>query len=143
MNETVNPASNGNGADARQFVLQQLFIKDLSFEAPNAPATLQGATGEPDVKLNLRHSAKALEGDAWEVVLHVSVHAEVDGKTLKATVRPGSARVALRASAPWKLPLGTLVTVREVRNDGNEGKVLASVPAVDPKDAAYLPKGLQ
>ena len=82
MNDKSNPATSGNGAEARQFVLQQLFVKDLSFEAPNAPVTLQGAAGEPDVKLNLRHSAKALEDDNWEVVLHVSVHAELDGNTV-------------------------------------------------------------
>ena len=82
MNESTKASSNGNGAAARQFLLQQLFIKDLSFEAPNAPATLQGAAGEPDVKLNLRHSAKTLDADTYEVVLHVSVHAELDGKTV-------------------------------------------------------------
>lgn len=82
MNDAIKPATNGNGTDKRQFVLQQLFVKDLSFEAPNAPVTLQGGPGEPDVKLNLRHSARALEGDAFEVVLHLSVHAELEGKTV-------------------------------------------------------------
>ena len=82
MTDTSNPGASGNGADARQFLLQQLFIKDLSFEAPNPPGSLQGATGEPDVKLNLRHSMQALPDDAYEVVLHVSVHAELKGKTV-------------------------------------------------------------
>lgn len=82
MNDATKPATNGNGADMRQFLLQQLFIKDLSFEAPNAPVTLQGAAGEPDVKLNLRHSARALDGHAYEVILHLSVHAELEGKTV-------------------------------------------------------------
>jgi len=82
MNDASNGGTGGNGADTRQFLLQQLFIKDLSFEAPNAPVTLQGGAGEPDVKLNLRHSARALDGDAYEVVLHLSVHAELGGKTV-------------------------------------------------------------
>jgi len=82
MTDSNRPATNGNGADGAQFLLQQLFIKDLSFEAPNAPITLQSAKGEPDVKLNLRHSAKALDGDVYEVVLHISVHADLDGKTV-------------------------------------------------------------
>ena len=80
MNE--NTAAAGNGANGPQFLLQQLFIKDLSFEAPTAPALLQAGTGEPDVKLNLRHSAEALDGDMFEVVLHVNVHAEMNGKTV-------------------------------------------------------------
>lgn len=80
MNE--NTAAGGNGADGPQFLLQQLFIKDLSFEAPTAPALLQAGTGEPDVKLNLRHSAEALDGDVFEAVLHVNVHAEMNGKTV-------------------------------------------------------------
>lgn len=82
MTDSNRPATSGNGADGAQFLLQQLFIKDLSFEAPHAPITLQSAKGEPDVKLNLRHSAKALDGDVYEVVLHISVHADLDGKTV-------------------------------------------------------------
>lgn len=82
MNDTVRRATNGNGSAANQFLLQQLFIKDLSFEAPNAPITLQSAKGEPDVKLNLRHAATPMDGDLYEVVLHISVHAELDGKTV-------------------------------------------------------------
>ncbi|UCG73750.1 MAG: protein-export chaperone SecB [Chromatiales bacterium] len=82
MTDSIKGATNGNGSDSRQFLLQQLFVKDLSFEAPNAPVTLQGASGEPDVKLNLRHSSRALDGDAYEVVLHLSVHAELAGKTV-------------------------------------------------------------
>lgn len=82
MNEPANPATNGNGAGTRQFLLQQLFVKDLSFEAPNAPVTLQNAGGEPEVKLNLRHSARALDNDAFEVVLHLNIHAEIAGKTV-------------------------------------------------------------
>jgi preprotein translocase subunit SecB len=72
----------GNGSDPKQFLLQHLFVKDLSFEAPHAPEVLQGAGGEPEVKLNLRHSARALSGDNYEVVLHVSVHAQLNDKTV-------------------------------------------------------------
>ena len=38
-----NATAGGNGAEGPQFLLQQLFIKDLSFEAPKAPATVDGA----------------------------------------------------------------------------------------------------
>jgi preprotein translocase subunit SecB len=34
------------------------------------------------VKLNLKHSAAALNSDVFEVVLHVNVHAEMNGKTV-------------------------------------------------------------
>jgi preprotein translocase subunit SecB len=72
----------GNGSDTRQFLLQLLFVKDLSFEAPNVPEFLQSGGNEPEVKLNLRHSSRALPDDAYEVVLHVSVHAQLQDKTV-------------------------------------------------------------
>ena len=82
--ETSGAKTNGNsnGAATRQFLLQQLFIKDLSFEAPHAPEILREALGEPEVKMNLRHAIRQLEAGAFEVVLHVSVHAQLAEKTV-------------------------------------------------------------
>jgi hypothetical protein len=34
--ETVS-SGNGTGTDGKQFLLQQLYVKDLSYEAPNTP----------------------------------------------------------------------------------------------------------
>ena len=84
---STNPAGNGNGsaggeaAVQRQFGMRQLYVKDISFESPNAPAVFM-APVEPDVKLNLHSAHKALGDDVYEVVLNLNVHATAQEKSL-------------------------------------------------------------
>jgi preprotein translocase subunit SecB len=78
---------NGNGAVAgnrprQQFVMQRLYLKDVSFEAPNAPAIFDEALGSPDIKLNLRTSQRDLQNGVQEVSLHISAHATLKDKTV-------------------------------------------------------------
>ncbi len=54
-----------------QFLIQRVYIKDLSFEAPGAPETFQ-QKWEPDLSLDLQTSNTKLEADVYEVVLHVT-----------------------------------------------------------------------
>lgn len=76
-------AANGaGGANPRQFVLRQLYVKDISFEAPNSPAIFTEGGLEPEIKLNLRTSHRDLGNQLTEVVLHVSVHALADQRTM-------------------------------------------------------------
>lgn len=73
------PAQNGNGNGAtndRAFLLQQLYIKDTSFESPNSPGIFQQSGVEPETELNIRNSHSALGENQYEVVLHISVHAK-------------------------------------------------------------------
>jgi preprotein translocase subunit SecB len=83
MNEK-NAETNGNGAnsDQPQFALQQIYVKDLSFEAPNTPAAFAQEQVEPEIKLNLKNSHTTVATDTYEIVLHVSVHATVKDNTL-------------------------------------------------------------
>ena len=79
--------SNGNGSDAadvpqRAFLLQQLYVKDLSFEAPNTPQIFQESQVEPETELNIRNSHTAVADDVYEVVLHISVHAKRADQTI-------------------------------------------------------------
>jgi preprotein translocase subunit SecB len=77
--------SNGNGAGGnapRQFSLRRLYLKDVSFEAPNSPVVFSEGTGEPEIKLNLRTSHRDLGDGSTEVVLHISAHALVGEKTM-------------------------------------------------------------
>ncbi|MEO8444319.1 MAG: protein-export chaperone SecB [Gammaproteobacteria bacterium] len=77
------PAGNGASAgDPRQFGLRQLYVKDLSFESPNAPEILTERGLDPEIKLNLRTSHRDLGNGVMEVVLHVSVHALAGQRTL-------------------------------------------------------------
>jgi len=75
-------ADGAPGADPRQFGLRQLYVKDLSFEAPNSPAILSERGLEPEIKLNLRTSHRDLGDGISEVVLHASVHALAGQRTV-------------------------------------------------------------
>jgi preprotein translocase subunit SecB len=81
-----NGKSNGNGsADSsanRSFLLQQLYVKDLSFESPNTPKIFQESSIEPETELNIRNSHSAIGDNLFEVVLHISVHAKKGDQTI-------------------------------------------------------------
>lgn len=73
---------NGSNSDQLQFALQQIYVKDLSFEAPTTPATFAREQIEPEIKMNLKNSHTTVGTDTYEIVLHVSVHAMVKEKTI-------------------------------------------------------------
>lgn len=78
-----NGAANGGPAPGqRQFGLRQLYVKDMSFEAPNSPGILTETGLDPEIKLNLRTSQRDLGNGVFEVVLHVTVHALAGQRTV-------------------------------------------------------------
>jgi preprotein translocase subunit SecB len=62
-----------------QLVLQAVFLKDCSFEAPNGPRV----SGEwnPQISLDLNTTVNRVEGDLHEVLLTVTVTAKQADKT--------------------------------------------------------------
>ncbi|MFV0573815.1 MAG: protein-export chaperone SecB [Vibrio sp.] len=54
------------------FAIQRIFLKDLSFEAPNSPQVFQ-SEWEPDVKLDLDTQSRELAENLYEVVLRITV----------------------------------------------------------------------
>ena len=58
--------------NAPVFRLQKLYVKDLSFENPNAPAIFFAKESEPKVDLNLGLKNKKLDDDHWEVSLAIT-----------------------------------------------------------------------
>ena len=63
-----------------QFALQRFYVKDSSFESPNAPASFQKAW-KPEVKLDLNSRSQKLADDTYEVEVKVTATAENDGDT--------------------------------------------------------------
>jgi preprotein translocase subunit SecB len=63
-----------------QFQLQKLYIKDVSFELPNAPQIFQ-EDGQVEIKLNLAQRVEDLAEGVHEVTLTVTVTATLDEKT--------------------------------------------------------------
>ncbi len=78
--------TNGNGADAQQQqpslnILAQ-YIKDLSFENPGAPQSLQAREKPPEININVNVNANPLAENDYDVLLTLSASAKTDGKTL-------------------------------------------------------------
>jgi preprotein translocase subunit SecB len=74
------PAMSPEGLDSAQFQIQKLYIKDVSFELPNAPQIFQ-ESGQADVKMTLSQRVDELGDNVHEVVLTVTVTATVGEKT--------------------------------------------------------------
>ncbi len=62
-------------ADQRQFAIQRIYVKDLSFEAPNAPEVFSGEW-KPEINIQLNTAASKLNNDHYEMVLSVTVTAK-------------------------------------------------------------------
>lgn len=54
-----------------QFMIQRIYVKDLSFETPNTPAVFQ-QQWEPELNLDLNSNSTKLEEGVYEVVLTVT-----------------------------------------------------------------------
>ncbi len=74
-----------NGAAApdtqAQFTVQKVYVKDVSFEAPNTPHTFN-EQGQPELNLNLNQKVARLSDDAFEVILGVTLTCKVGDKTI-------------------------------------------------------------
>jgi preprotein translocase subunit SecB len=84
MSEIENKENEHNGAgdSAGTVSLAHIFIKDFSFEAPNAPNVIISPETDPEIQLNLKTSRKSLTNGKHEVILHINVHAKAGEKTV-------------------------------------------------------------
>ncbi len=83
MVEETNPQEAATDATAQeqQFIIERVYVKDISFEAPNSPAIFT-QDWEPDTNLNLTTKVNDLGDNHFEVELHVTVSVKgKDGKT--------------------------------------------------------------
>ena len=63
-----------------QFVIQKIYVKDVSFETPNSPKIFT-ETWEPQTQLELSTEAHTLDDNNFEVVLKVSATLKIQDKT--------------------------------------------------------------
>ncbi|MES9944851.1 protein-export chaperone SecB [Candidatus Thiodiazotropha sp. CDECU1] len=64
----------------REFALQRIYTKDISFETPNTPAVFQ-QEWKPETSVNLNTEVNKLTDTAFEVTLTVTVTSKVEDKT--------------------------------------------------------------
>jgi preprotein translocase subunit SecB len=70
-------AGNGNGKEAAQPRLNVLtqYVKDLSFESPGAPKSLQGRDKPPSISINVNVNANPMSETEFDVILSLTAQA--------------------------------------------------------------------
>ena len=64
----------------REFVIQKIYLKDVSFETPSTPAIFQ-KKWEPEIGLQLGNSAVTLSEGLHEIILSITVTAKLGEET--------------------------------------------------------------
>jgi preprotein translocase subunit SecB len=77
MTEENNPATSEEGS---QFSILRIYLKDASFEIPNAPQVFT-ENWKPEINLQLNTEVSTVDADIYEVVLNVTVTAQQGEKT--------------------------------------------------------------
>ena len=63
-----------------QMHIQRLYVKDMSFEAPNSPELFQTQNWQPQIEVQLNTQAKPLADNLHEVVMTITVTAKLNDK---------------------------------------------------------------
>ena len=71
-------APSAQGATQPQLTMLALYVKDLSFESPSVPKSLQGPGQNPQLRVGVNVNAAPRGEDAYEVALQLEVHASSD-----------------------------------------------------------------
>jgi len=54
------------------FSVQKIYVKDISFENPNAPEMFAAPSSQPKIEMNLGLENRQIDGEHWEVALKIS-----------------------------------------------------------------------
>lgn len=79
-NQEAQGQSRGQ-AQEQQFSIQKLYVKDVSFESPNAPVVFTDGEWQPEVNIQLNSSNQSVGQDTFEVDLKITVTAKQNKKT--------------------------------------------------------------
>jgi len=65
-------ATSATEAKTPTFSVQKIYLKDVSFESPNAPEMFTAATSQPKIEMNLGLENRQVDANHWEVSLKIS-----------------------------------------------------------------------
>ena len=65
----------------QQFAIQKIYIKDVSFESPNAPQAFTDTEWQPNINVQINSGNKTIAEGVYEVTVKVTVTAEHKEKT--------------------------------------------------------------
>ena len=81
MTDQTAPMAAGADAPQAQFTVEKIYVKDVSFEAPNAPQIFQ-EQGQPQLTMNLNQKVAQLSDAMFEVVLGITLTCTLGDKTV-------------------------------------------------------------
>jgi len=67
--------------EQKNFVIQKLYLKDVSFESPNAPGVFSEQDWTPEINVQLNTESNTLADNVVEVILKITVTAKQEEKT--------------------------------------------------------------
>src|SRR5262245_3081605 len=70
----------GNAGVQPQFRVLAQYVKDLSFENPNAPSSLIVRPGKPEISVRVDINSRRLSGDQFETELRLAVEAKQENQ---------------------------------------------------------------
>lgn len=70
-----------SSAASKQFAIQKLYLKDASFESPDAPHSFGFTKWDPKIDLNMNNTSAHIDGDIYEAVLRVTATVSLEEKT--------------------------------------------------------------
>lgn len=75
-------AEENNDATEKRISIAKIYVKDFSFESPQAPQIFKSGEWSPKTDLNLRSSHTTVENSHHEVVLTITVEAKEADKSV-------------------------------------------------------------
>ncbi len=130
MSETSNAPQPAPAPQAMPLVVNIQYVKDMSFEVPNAPAVFTQLRGQPQVNVNLDVQARRVtEGQShYEVVLMIRVEAH---QPAEAAGTNGAAPAAIPpALFVAELAYGGVFTLTGIPDNAIEPVLLVECPRI-------------
>jgi preprotein translocase subunit SecB len=75
-----NDTQQNSGESQKQFAIQKIYTRDISFESPNAPEIFTEQL-QPEISLDLNSHGKRISDDVYEVILSLTVTVKHQEKT--------------------------------------------------------------
>lgn len=102
--ENTPPQAAKAEAPAQAFKIQRVYLKDVSYESPQAPKVFVGGiTWQPNVSLNLNTESTKLENDMYEVVLTVTATVKLNEEVVYLTEVKQAGLFLVKGFEPAKL----------------------------------------
>ena len=74
----AEPEQGAQAKPSPQLTMLALYVKDLSFESPSAPKSLQGPGQNPQLRVNVNVNVGPRGDDTYETALQLEAHASSD-----------------------------------------------------------------